>query len=311
MQQTEVTGRAKASADRIRQGYGGYMVPTEKAVGQALDQVSKDLRAAQGALGQGAQGGQKGEGEQELARLERLRSQLQQMAGIGKQGQQGGNQQGNQPGGNQPGNQQGGNLQRGDKQGGNKQGNQQGGQQGGGQQSGQQSGNQQGGQQGGSQQGRQSGGQQGGGQNGGMQNGQFTGARGNAGGFGGFGRFQPEGFYDTPDVQYANPGSVAREAQVQLNDLKGRFKDDPDALREIGDLGNQIQKMQTGETASPELDQRISREILPRLEALEVRLRRQIDEQETGQVRSGGGERAAPGYTDAVAEYFRKLSKGR
>ena len=66
MQQTEVTGRAKASADRIRQGYGGYMVPTEKAVGQALDQVSKDLRAAQGALGQGSQGGQKGEGEQEL-----------------------------------------------------------------------------------------------------------------------------------------------------------------------------------------------------------------------------------------------------
>jgi len=99
--------------------------------------------------------------------------------------------------------------------------------------------------------------------------------------------------------------------QLQLNDLKDQFRDNPDALRELSDLNRDVQKMQMGATASPELDQRISREILPKLEALEVRLRRQIDEQETGQVRSGGSDRVAPGYTDAVAEYFRKLSKGR
>ena len=136
-------------------------------------------------------------------------------------------------------------------------------------------------------------------------------ARGRNGGFGGFGRFQPEGFYDVPDVQNMDPGSLGRDAQVQLNDLRDQFKDNPDALRELNDLNRDIQKMQTGQTASPELDQRISREILPKLEALEVRLRRQIDESETGQVRSGGSDRVAPGYTDAVAEYFRKLSKGR
>jgi hypothetical protein len=227
-------------------------------VGQALDQVSKDLKAAQAALGaSAAQGGQKGEMEQELARLERLRSQLQQMAG---QGQQGGQQGGNQPGGNQ-----------------------------------------QGGQPGGTQQGNQAG----------NQGRQTASARGRNGGFGGFGRFQPEGFYDVPDVQYMDPGSVGRDAQLQLNDLRDQFKDNPDALRELNDLNHDIQKMQTGQTASPELDQRISREILPKLEALEVRLRRQIDESETGQVRSGGSDRVAPGYTDAVAEYFRKLSKGR
>jgi hypothetical protein len=42
-----------------------------------------------------------------------------------------------------------------------------------------------------------------------------------------------------------------------------------------------------------------------------VQLRRQSAELETGQVRSGGSDRVAPGFTDAVAEYFRKLSKGR
>jgi hypothetical protein len=66
-----------------------------------------------------------------------------------------------------------------------------------------------------------------------------------------------------------------------------------------------------GQTASSELDARISREILPKLEALEVQLRRQAAEQESGQVRSGGADRVPAGFTDAVAEYFRKLSKGR
>jgi hypothetical protein len=256
MQQTEITNRTKASADRIRQGMGSFVVPTEKAVAQALDQVAKDLKAAQQALGQSAaqQGGQKGEMEQELARLERLRSQFQQMTSQGKDGQGKG---GNQPGGNQ--------------QGGNQQGN----------------------------------------QAGGNQSGPTAGARGRNGGFGGFGRFQPEGFYDVPEVGSGDPGSVARDAQLQLNDLKDQFKDNPDALREINDLNGQIRNMQTGQTASPELDSRINREILPKLEALETRLRRQIDEAETGQVRSGAADRVAPGYTDAVAEYFRKLSKGR
>ena len=264
MQQTEITNRAKASADRIRQGMGSFVVPTEKAVAQALDQVAKDLKAAQQALGQSSaqQGGQKGEMEQELARLERMRSQLQQMTSQGKGG--------NQPGGNQQG--------------------------------GQQAGNQQG-------QGQQSG-QQGGNQAGGNQVGQNS-ARGRNGAYGGFGRFQPEGFYDVPDMQGADPSSFARDAQLQLNDLKDQFRDNPDALREITDLNGQIQRMQMGATASPELDARINREILPKLEALETRLRRQIDESETGQVRSGATDRVAPGYTDAVAEYFRKLSKGR
>ncbi len=106
MQQTEITNRTKASADRIRQGMGSFVVPTEKAVAQALDQVAKDLKAAQAALGQSAaqQGGQKGEMEQELARLERLRSQFQQMTSQGKDGQgKGGNQPGGQQGGKSAG----------------------------------------------------------------------------------------------------------------------------------------------------------------------------------------------------------------
>ena len=79
-----------------------------------------------------------------------------------------------------------------------------------------------------------------------------------------------------------------------------------DAIEQIEDVKTAVLV-----TASPELEARIAREILPKLEALEVQLRRSSADLDSGQVRSGAGDRVAPGYTDAVAEYFRKLSKGR
>jgi len=39
--------------------------------------------------------------------------------------------------------------------------------------------------------------------------------------------------------------------------------------------------------------------------------RRKLEEQNGGQVRSGASDRVPPGYGEAVAEYFRKLSKGK
>ena len=236
------------------------MVPREAPITQSLDELSKDLKAAQQALGAGAnQDGQRNGNEQSLARLERLREQMQQMSGQGQGGQQGGNQQGGQQGGNQQGN----------------------GQQGGG--------NQQGGRA------------------------QFNGGgRYGPGGFGGaFGRYQPEGVFELPNTQYADPGAIMRDAQIQLNDLREQFKDDQDISREIADVNRDLTRLTTGQTASPELDSRISRQILPKLEALEVLLRRQGLESEPGQVRSGATDRVPAGYTDAVAEYFRKLGKSR
>jgi hypothetical protein len=60
-----------------------------------------------------------------------------------------------------------------------------------------------------------------------------------------------------------------------------------------------------------ELTQRINREVLPLMERLELELRRKLDEKNSDQVRSAGTERVPAGYADAIAEYFRKLSKGK
>jgi hypothetical protein len=266
IQQNETKMRMQYSSRWIRDGQGQLMVPREAPITQSLDELSKNLKAAQQALGASAnQDGQRNANDQSLARLERLREQMQQMAG----------QQNGQNG--QGGNQQGGN---------------------------QQGGNQQGGQQAGSQQG---GNQQGGGN----QAGQFNRGGRSRGFNGSYGRFGPEGVFDVPDVQYADPGAIMRDAQIQLNDLREQFRDNPDISGQIADLNRDLTRMGVGQTASPELDSRISRQILPKLEALEVLLRREGLEAEPGQVRSGGSDRVPAGYTDAVAEYFRKLSKGR
>ena len=54
---------------------------------------------------------------------------------------------------------------------------------------------------------------------------------------------------------------------------------------------------------------RIEGQMLAGVEQIELQLRRMLDEQEGGNVRSGATDRVPPGYADAVAEYFRRLSK--
>ena len=60
-----------------------------------------------------------------------------------------------------------------------------------------------------------------------------------------------------------------------------------------------------------ELAGRLSRQVLPELERLELEIRRKLDENGGDQVRSAGTETIPSGYADAVAEYFRRLSKGK
>ena len=97
--------RMKYSANWIRQGQGGFMVPREAPVTEALDKLSDDLKQAQNALNNSKQGvGQNSDLERSLARVERLRSQMERMAGRGQQ--QNGDQSGQQQGGQQQGGQQ-------------------------------------------------------------------------------------------------------------------------------------------------------------------------------------------------------------
>jgi len=89
-------------------------------------------------------------------------------------------------------------------------------------------------------------------------------------------------------------------------------KDNPDAERDLMDVMRAMQQLDPARAqGNPALLEQLRTQILPNLEQVELQLRRKLENQQAGQVRSSATERVPTGYGDAVAEYFRKLSKGK
>ncbi len=100
-----------------------------------------------------------------------------------------------------------------------------------------------------------------------------------------------------------------RESLRDLNQLRDFIRQNPDVA---GDYSNLSRALNPGYTSNDaELSLRLSHEVLPELERLELELRRKLEDKNSDQVRSAGSETVPPGYSDAVADYFRKLSKGK
>lgn len=114
-----------------------------------------------------------------------------------------------------------------------------------------------------------------------------------------------------PNARNADPNRVIRDATLQLNELRQAFKDNPDISREITGVEQELSRLRVGDISSQELTNRINRTVLPNLESLELQLRKEVESHGDGQVRSGATDRIPAGYADAVAEYSRKLSKGK
>jgi hypothetical protein len=295
IQQMEMERDMQRNADYIRRGLGEYVVMSESNFTQGLNIVRDKLKEVQQALGTPGKDG-KGPGEdkavqQGLASLESFRQMLQ-PGGNGQQGQQGGKQ-------GQQGQGQQGQQDRGGQQGQQGQGGKQG-QQGQGQGQGQ--GGQQG-QQGQQGQGGQSGQQQGGGQQGGtFGNGAWNGGGNGAGNWlGPNGNVNPQ----SPDYQ-----AQYRQTLQSLQQLQQQLKGDPATAKDIAALLQQIRQLDPYAYANdPLLAQRIQAAVVANVEQVEMELRRKVEDTGGGNIRSPGTEKVPPGYSDATAEYFKKLSK--
>jgi len=279
LQENELPLRMKFGAEWIRRGYAAAILDRETPVTQGLERVAEQVRQAQGAMGN--QSGKSGQTESALERVERLRNQLQQMADASRRGQERG--QGQQSGQGQQGQQQG------------REGAQ-----------GQQSGH---GQQGspGQQPGQDANGQGGINWNGGGRAGGGSYAAMNTG------DRQYNGLIRAPRAATAEEVERAwREGMRELSGLRQSLADNPEAAEDVQDLIRQMQRLDPKRfPGNPELVQRLISQILPSLEQLELQLRRQAENGQSGQVRSGLVDRVPTGYADAVAEYFRRLSKGQ
>jgi hypothetical protein len=97
-----------------------------------------------------------------------------------------------------------------------------------------------------------------------------------------------------------------------LTELQPQLRDDPAIARDLQSLIRDMQRLNPSTFSNdPLLAQRIHGAVFSGIEQVELELRRKVDDAGGGGVRSQGGEPVPQGYVDAVAEYFRRLSKGK
>jgi hypothetical protein len=312
------------------------------------DQVHKAQQAAgSGQPGREAPGAN-GTQTAALDHVDRLRNQIQSLSlGRGnnqgqRNGQNGQQGQSGQGAGQQANGQQQGQRGQGGQQQGQSQG-QQGQQQGLGQRGGQQQG--QGGQ-GGGRGGQQQGGQQNAqnGQGGGQGNqsgtgnartgqpGQQRGANTQQGGAngplrGGGGSDQANLNVDTGGQQYGTtrnpnapqvgPNPADRQRAIdqglgELNQLRQEAKGDAAAQKQIDQLQQEMQKLDPSRfPGNPQMVEALHAKVLSDVDKLELQLRRDPNQPQSGQVHTASPPSVPPGYEDAVAEYYRRLGKGQ
>lgn len=339
LQQSDAQNNNKGIANYLRRGLGAMVASRDQEVTRSLEKLSDAVQKAQQAAGQAAPGSPQKGAEQALQRVEQLRRQLQQLAQGRRQapgsGQPGKDQsaQGDrpdprgqpapgQPAGNRPndrdvagqgrqGNQgqpaQGTSGQPGPgqaasgKPGSQPQGQRAQGQQGQGQAGpgrGQAEGTRESGQQPGAGGSRQPGGQ--------SQAGTQAGGQAAGGSYGAMNR----GDFDPPPTAAAPTATDWQEALRQLSEIGRQLQADPEAAADLQRVIQQMQRLDPSRfKGNPELLSELAGQLLPGLEKVELHLRQKVDE--GGQVRVGRTDTPPPGYATAVAEYFRRLSRGK
>ena len=173
-------------------------------------------------------------------------------------------------------------------------------------------------------QGGQAGGRQAGGGQAGPVGDRFAGPVGNPGG--GFTNRDRNGFgaYDTGNTRISGravapyqgptPADTQREIDQGLNLLNGVraiVQDTPEARQQLQALIEEMRNLDPKRfPGNPGLTEQMRQQLLSGVDALELQLRRQLDESHGGTIRNTDPTRIPAGYQDSVAEYYRKLSGG-
>jgi len=110
-----------------------------------------------------------------------------------------------------------------------------------------------------------------------------------------------------PDAQRAY-----RDGLTELNQLRQLAQSDPEALKDVQDLVREMQKLDPSRfPGNPAMVEELHTQVLSEVDKLELQLRHDVDDQSAGQVRTSKSSTVPKGYQDAVAEYYRRLSKGQ
>ncbi|HEY1221534.1 MAG TPA: hypothetical protein VGF03_21520 [Bryobacteraceae bacterium] len=302
MDENDLGTRMQRSSDWLRSG--DFSDPLEAGLTNDLQKLGREVSDAARAVGSAQSTSQDAALNRAMDNLSRLRDQLAGLGGrsnsqpeLGQLGQQAQNSQPGQPG--QEGRGQPG------------QGGRQGGQ--GGQPDGQRAGSQQ-------QRGQAGGG---GGQSGPMGD-RLAGPMGNPAGGAGNRNSTVFGNYDTGNTRISgqavapqqgpNPADTQRQIDQGLNllnQVRAVVQDSPEARQQLQSLIVQMRNLDPRRfPGNPALVEQMHQQLVSSVDALELQLRQQLDENHGGTIRNTDPTKVPVGYQDSVAEYYRKLSGG-
>jgi len=96
----------------------------------------------------------------------------------------------------------------------------------------------------------------------------------------------------------------------ELNQLRQTVQDDPETLRQVQDLIREMQNLDPRRfPGNPAMVEQLHAQVLSDVDKLELRLQRTANDKQSDQIRNSNTDTVPSGYQDAVAEYFRRLSK--
>jgi hypothetical protein len=134
----------------------------------------------------------------------------------------------------------------------------------------------------------------------------------------------PLGAYDTGNTRISghavapqqgpNPADTQRQIDQGLNllnQVRAVVQDSPEARRQLQSLIDQMRNLDPSRfPGNPALVEQMHQQLVSSVDALELQLRRQLEESRGGTIRNTDPAKVPAGYRDSVAEYYRKLSGG-
>jgi hypothetical protein len=114
--------------------------------------------------------------------------------------------------------------------------------------------------------------------------------------------------------QGPNPADTQRQIDQGLNllnQVRAAVQDSPEARQQLQSLIEQMRNLDPSRfPGNPALVEQMHQQLASGVDALELQLRRQLDESRGGTIRNTDPSKIPAGYRDSVAEYYRKLSGG-
>ncbi|HJT88293.1 MAG TPA: hypothetical protein VJ732_10565, partial [Bryobacteraceae bacterium] len=112
--------------------------------------------------------------------------------------------------------------------------------------------------------------------------------------------------------QTPNPADTQREIEQGLNllnQVRAAVEDSPEAKQELQALIEEMRNLDPRRfPGNPALTEQMHQQLLSTVDALELQLRRELDQDRGGTIRNVDPTKIPEGYRDSVADYYRKLS---